>query len=467
MKKKDSRNIYDKYITIDNIYKMWQIINKTCKNKRELYYFRLNLNSNIMEIYHELKNRTYKPSKYRTFMIFEPKPRLVMSQCVKDKIINHFIVNYYLIPYMENSLIDSNVATRKNKGSKYAMNLLKKYFNKLLINNKDNEIYCLKIDISKYFYTIDHNILLDMVSKKIYDKDVFNLVKLVISETNKDYINNNINYYNNKYNTDIPLYKNNKGLSIGAMSSQFLAIFFLNDIDHYLKEELKSKYFIRYMDDFIILDNNKEKLKKIYRIIDNKLKSKKLNINKKSNIYRCSNGFSFLGYKYQVINNKLNISCKKDTVKRIDKRLKYLKEFDMFKYIKSYGSYYGYFKPVIKKEMIRINLSLKDIYEFGKIKYKDYLIIIKAKKLYKSFQNDAIILWYLLKYKINSGIISFNYSSYDKTINILQNLNINFVIISKDKEILEYKYSNVEYNKYLYLSIEKHKYYLISKHNAC
>ena len=247
MKKKQSKNIYYKNITLDNLYNTWLIVKKTCKNKKELYKFSLNLNTNLYNIYNDLLNKKYVFNKYKTFLIFEPKERLVMSQSIRDKIVNHFVTNYYLIPYLKHSLIDSNVATRKNKGSSYARNLLKKYINKLLINNK-NEIYCLKLDISKYFYNIDHKILINKLSNKLLDKDVLELLKTIISNTNKEYINNNIMYYNNKYKINIPCYINNKGLSIGAMSSQFLAIFYLNDLDHYIKEKLKCKYYIRYMD---------------------------------------------------------------------------------------------------------------------------------------------------------------------------------------------------------------------------
>lgn len=292
-KKRKSKNIYDEAITIEHIYSMWKIIKKTCKNRRKVYYFSLNLNTNLMNIYKSLKNKKYKPGKYRTFMIFEPKPRLVMSQSVYDKIVNHFVTNYYLIPFLESSLIDSNVATRKEKGLSYAMSLLKKYFNKLLINNKDTEIYCLKIDISKYFYSIDHEILLENLKKKILDKDVINLIELIISETNQDYVNNSIIKYNNEYNSDIPLYKEHKGLSIGAMSSQFLAIYYLNDLDHYIKEKLGCKYYIRYMDDFLILDTDKEHLKVIWQRIDEYLKSLKLKSNKKSNIYNAVRALIF------------------------------------------------------------------------------------------------------------------------------------------------------------------------------
>ena len=142
------------------------------------------------------------------------------------------------------------------------MVLLKKYFNKIIINNPNKEIYCLKMDISKYFYSIDHDILLNMVKKKIKDIDVIRLINIIISETNFDYINHTIDRYNNMYNIDIPHYEKGVGLSIGAMSSQFLAIYFLNDLDHYIKETLGCKYYIRYMDDLIILDINKRKIKK-------------------------------------------------------------------------------------------------------------------------------------------------------------------------------------------------------------
>ena len=262
-KKKKSKNIYDNAITYENIYSMWNIVRRTCKNKREVFYFSLNLHSNLMNIYNVLKNRTYTPGKYCTFMIFEPKPRLVMSQSIFDKIINHFVANFYLLPYLENSLTDCSVATRCGKGSSYAMKLIKKYVNEIVINEHPEEIYCLKIDISKYFYTIDHNILIKKLEYGLLDKDVISLIKKILDETNKDYINENIKYYNNKYNTDIPLYLNNRGVSIGAMTSQFLAIFFLNDLTHFIIEKLNCKYLVVYMDDILILSTNKEKLKNV------------------------------------------------------------------------------------------------------------------------------------------------------------------------------------------------------------
>ena len=431
MKKKiNTNNIYDKYITMDNLYKMWDIIKSTCKNKKEVYKFSLNLNTNIYNIYVSLKNKTYVPDKYITFMIFEPKARLVMSQSIKDKIVNHFVANYYLIPYLESSLIDSNVATRKGKGSSYGNDLLQKYFNKLLINNRTCEIYCLKMDVSKYFYSINHDILMSMLGKKIKDNDVLNIIKLVISQTNNDYINKNISYYNNKYNTDIPYYINDTGLSIGAMVSQFLAIFFLNEIDHYIKEKLDCKYYIRYMDDLVILDVNKEKLKRIYNIISEKLNALKLRVNKKSNIYSCSNGISFLGYTYKTINNKLYVSCKKTTYNRVMKKLFYLQKHDRVKYRKSLGSYYGYLTNIDK---INLKLNNRELFDLYRVKYNDYILIIKDKNRYYLFCNNALTVRILIGYKLSNKIFCMYNNMFDI---ILKKLSFYNIIVLNKLEIL-------------------------------
>jgi len=462
-KRRKNKNIYDRYITIENLYSIWSIIKQTCKNKKEIYYFSLNLNTNLNNIYLALKNRTYVPNKYRTFIIFEPKPRLVMSQTVTDKIVNHFVTNYYLIPYLENKLIDSNVATRKGRGSSYAMSLLKKYFNKLIVNHPNQEVYCLKVDISKYFYSISHKNLLKMLENKVADRDVINLINLIISETNKDYINKSIKYYNEIYNIDIPYYTKNTGLSIGAMSSQFLAIFYLNNLDHYIKEELRCNYYVRYMDDFLILDTDKEKLKRVYKLIVRQVESLDLKVNKKSNIYRSSRGFSFLGYTYKLINNKLYISCKKKTFMRIKKKLKYLKDNDITQYRKSLGSYYGYFE--LGSKVVRENLKMnsRELYYSLKREYKNYLVIIKEKQYYSVFGEDAKIMWYIFNYKYFNNMVSFGNNAFDRVINKLKDLNINFLIVSKVEELLSY-YN--EHSSYLsYCELASKKYDIVKKEN--
>ncbi len=453
MKKlRKTKQIYDQAITKENLYTVWNTVKKTCKNKKAVFYFSLNLSTNIDYIYYQLKNKTYTPEKYITFMIFEPKPRLVMSQKIYDKLVNHFVTNYYLIPNIEKSLIPSNVATRKEKGSKYAMKLIKEYFNKLLINNLNKEIYCLKIDISKYFYSIDHDILVSMLENKIKDKNVIDLIKKIISESNQEYINKSIKYYKEKYQISIPFYKENKGLSIGAMTSQFLAIFFLNNLDHFIKEKLKNRYYIRYMDDILILNTDKEKLLDDWQKIKYEIEKLKLNINSKSNIYKSSRGFSFLGYKYKIINNKLNIFYNKKTYYRIKRKLRKLYKHDKVKYYKSYSSYYGYLKIVKNIKEVDFKLKTVDRYNAYKEKYPCTLIIIKEGIFYKTFYDDAKIIWYLFNYKYVNDCVSFGNTPYDKVVDKLRKLDISFAIIDIDKEVIKVTSEDEVYCSYKLLA---------------
>ncbi len=448
LKKRRNKGIYYENLTIDNLYKSYNIVKRTCKNKSEIYKFSLNLSTNINYIYKCLYNKNYRFNKYRIFMIFEPKARLVMSSTVSDKIVNHFITNYYLLPLLEGSLINSNVATRKGKGTSYSDKLLMSYLNKLNINSH-GYIYSLKIDISKYFYSIDHEILIEMLRKKIYDSDVICLIKSVISCTNKDYVNSKISFYNYKYGTDIPFYENNKGLSIGAVSSQFLAIFYLNDLDHYIKEKLLCKYYIRYMDDFLILDTSKKKLMYVFDRINDYLGRLKLKLNKKSNIYRLDKGITFLGYKYSVRNGKVIKYYNKVTYTRIRNRLRYLYNNDKISFYRSYSSYNGYF---MKRGIFKMkSMEMCDLY---KEKYKDTIILIKEGIFYKCYREDAKIMWYLFDYKYINDSLGFSSNSYDKVVNKLIKLNISFMIIDKSSIIINSYIDNRVYDLYKNLALD-------------
>ena len=342
---------------------MFHKIKRNCKNREAVYNFQLNINTNIFNILVMLKNKKYKFCRYRIFMIRDPKYRIIMSENISDKLVNHLVSKYILLPCLESKLIDTNVATRIDKGSKYAFNTFLKYVNKLKYQNK--EIYVLKIDIKKYFYNIDHVVLMKLLKKYIKDEDALELLKDIIASTNHKYVNDRINYlkekkigYINKLNIgendkkrkmkmiqEIPLYKYNKGLPIGNMTSQILAIFYLNDVDHFIKEELKFKYYIRYMDDLLILDNDLDKLKKSFISIEKEINKLNLETNSKSNIYKLSNGISFLGYMFKLNkSNNVIIRYNNKTIRRIGRKLRYLEKYDYEQFMKSYGSYQGYLK---------------------------------------------------------------------------------------------------------------------------
>lgn len=353
--------IYDEMLKYEHAKSMFYKIKRNCKNKQAIYEYNLYLNSNLYRILELLYLHKYKFSRYRIFMIRDPKFRIIMSENISDKLVNHLVSKYILLRCLESKLIDTNVATRINKGSGYAFNKFVKYINKLKYKNK--EIYILKVDIKKYFYNIDHKILMSKVKKYIKDKCALRIIEEIINSTNEKYINERINYLKDsrikyinslniskkekeaKINTikSIPLYNYNKGLPIGNMTSQILGIFYLNDVDHYIKEKLKFKYYIRYMDDILIVDTDKEKLINSFNLIEKEINKLNLEINSKSNLYKLSNGISFLGYVFKLNkNNKLIIRYNNNTIRRLSRKLKNLKRFDKDRYVRSLGSYKGY-----------------------------------------------------------------------------------------------------------------------------
>lgn len=330
---------YDYLLDIDKLNQVFKIIKKNTRHKTKILKFEIFYTSNIINVLEILKSKKYIHSKYNIFMIKEPKYRIIMSECMTDKIINHLISSYVLFPLLEKKLIDSNVATRTNMGTKMGIKKIKKYINTLKENY--NKFYALKCDITKFFYSIDHNILLNKLQKIIKDENIYNIIKNIINSTNYDYVNKriidlkengkkeisklNISQIEKdlKYKEldKIPLYQLNKGLPIGNMSSQILAIYYLNDLDHFIKEKLKIKYYIRYMDDLILFHHDKEYLKKCLVEIEKKLNNLKLSLNSKTQIIEIHNGICFLGYKFVLKKKKLYVLMNSKIKKRINKKI--------------------------------------------------------------------------------------------------------------------------------------------------
>lgn len=325
-------------VRFNDLLNIYDEISKNVKNKKKLYNFEKNKMQNITIALNKINN--FDKEKYNIFLIKEPKERIVMSLNIIDKIINHYVARTILIPKLEKYLDIRNTATRKNMGTSYAIKLLKKYLN---LNKKYHEFYILKLDISKYFYTIDHNKLKDMLKAKI-TADEYDIISKIIDSTNYSYINENIKKIKDKYKTksiqNIPYYYKDKGLPIGGLTSQALSTFYLSEIDHYIIHDLKIKYFIRFMDDFILIHHDKNYLKNSLIKIKNKLNEYGLKLNNtKIGIVSIKNGFVFLGYHFKLKNNKIIIKLSKQTRYKINKNLKLKHKF----YKKNIIKFEGYF----------------------------------------------------------------------------------------------------------------------------
>ena len=248
-----------------------------------------NLENEIIKLLYDLQNFKYKPQSYKYFNIYEPKERIISIAAFRDRVVHHAIVNI-LEPIYEPLFIFHSYATRKNKGTHKAVFTAQKYLKK--------NYFFLKCDIRKYFYSIEHQILITILERKIKDTDFMNLMKLIIKNAGE-----------------------NIGLPIGNLTSQFFANIYLNDFDHYVKRVLKEKFYVRYMDDFVVFSNNRQHLKKVLIAIRKyiavnlhlQLKEKAVLIN------TALHGLSFLGTR--IFPNTIRI--KQENYKRCIKKLNY------------------------------------------------------------------------------------------------------------------------------------------------
>ena len=346
-------NIYSKVYNLDNIRFMAHKVCLNTKNKKKVDMFETYISEEIIHIKDVLENKKYVPSHYNLFLIKEPKVRLIMSQSIRDKVINHLVAQHFLVEVFDNSFIDSSIATRKSKGTHYGLKLIKKYLNKIKI--KHDKIYFLKFDIKKYFYNIDHDVMKEPLRRKIKDKEALKLLDIIIDTTNEEYINEKIKKLkdneirkirdsNNIKEKDkiikikevesIPLYKIGKGFSIGNMSSQIFAILYLNEMDHFIKEKLHIKYYVRYMDDGVLIHHDKYYLRYCKNEINKILKKYKLEFNEnKTKINEISNGLDFLGFKFYLKEKKVVMKVRNSTKRRFKKRTKDLNKLKKLKFI--------------------------------------------------------------------------------------------------------------------------------------
>ena len=325
-------SLYD----LANIYE--NEVKKNVRNKKKLMEFEKHKLEYLTDIKRVLETNSYDGGKYNIFLVFEPKVRVIMAQSIYDKVINHYITRFILMPKLEKYLGDRNCATRKGMGTTYAINLLKDEIEKF---KKYDTFYFLKLDMSKYFYTLDHQVIISKIEKDLTPEEL-NLVKILLDSTNKPYINKKIEYFEKKCNVVLPKYEYGKGLAIGNLSSQFLAILYLSDLQYYITNNLKIS-FISYMDDYILMHESKDYLKNSLDIIKDKLENEymlKLN-EKKTNIFNCKQEFEFLGYTFKVVDKKTIIKIKgkkRQMIRKGIKRANYLYKNNYIKFNQYFSS---------------------------------------------------------------------------------------------------------------------------------
>ena len=293
---KTIRNVYYKNLTYEKLLKAHLDARKGKGSRKEIILFNLKQEEYIKYLLEKLENKTYKHGGYTVFYVTEPKLRKIEKSKYMDRIVHRWLVDNILKPYFIPRFIQTTYACIEGRGMHKAcldMQEMMKHCTRIW-----NNYYILKMDIAKYFDNIDKKILLDILEKRIKDKDVMWLI-------------NEILYAN----------KREKGLEIGNYTSQMFANIYLNEYDWYVKRDLHIKYFSRYMDDSILLVKTKKEaiqaLENIKRFLKENLH---LELNSKTQIFKSSQGVNYCGYKI----NEYRLKIRDKGKKKLKKKIKYL-----------------------------------------------------------------------------------------------------------------------------------------------
>lgn len=266
---------YDEVFTYEHLYICYKKCIKGVKWKTETQRFIGKDIQYLNKIYRSLKDRTYKSDRLKQFDIVERgKPRHIQAHTLKDRIVQKCLCDYYLTPLLSKSLIYDCGATLKGKGITFSQKRLDTHLHKFY-RHYGNKGYCLSVDIHHYFDSISHKILLSKLRNEIEDDDIYNLMVHLIG-----------------------LFKGDYGLGLGSQISQICSLWYVNELDHFIKEKLHIKYYGRYMDDFYLIHYSKDYLYFCLKEINRILHKYELTTNKRTRIHKLYNGFVFTKIKY-------------------------------------------------------------------------------------------------------------------------------------------------------------------------
>lgn len=293
---------YEKLYDFQNLYKAHTVARRSKRNTREVIEFEMNLGKNLAALSDEIKNGTYKMQDYYSFAIYDPKYRVIHALHYRDRVVQHCLCDEILAPILDKKLIYDNAACRIGKGTHFAIDRVSKFLHDFYTKHGTCG-YFLKCDIRKFFDNIDHGILKQKLSKAIDDKHILTLLYQIIDGFEA---------------------APGKGLPLGNQTSQWFAIFYLDGLDRLIKEKLHIKYYSRYMDDCVLIHQDKEHLRNCLEQMRQCAKSLKIELNEKTEIFPIKNGVAYLGWHiYLTETGKVIRKVKQQTKYKYKRKLKH------------------------------------------------------------------------------------------------------------------------------------------------
>ena len=286
-------NLFDQLVSYETLLLAFRRAMKGCGRNRATCRFFFELEPQILRLQEELKTGSYRPGAYYFFTIHDPKKRIIAVAPFRDRVVHHAVV-HVLIPVYEKVFIYDSYATRPAKGTHAAVLRAQKFTR--------HASWYLKTDIEKYFDSVDHAILLEILRRKLKDRRLLALLELIIR------------------NTPLP----GKSIPVGNLTSQFLANVYLDPLDHKIKDELRVRKYLRYMDDFVLFSHSKKELLSLRPEIEQFL-FQRLKLALKPGgtwINRSSHGLSFLGMRIFPRFIRVRPENRRRSLRRLDQKVR-------------------------------------------------------------------------------------------------------------------------------------------------
>lgn len=288
-------------ISIESLFEAWFAFRRGKTQRLDVQAFERHTERNIFRLHEALRKKNYRHSPYESFFIRDPKVRHIRKACVKDRVV-HQAVTTVLTRIFEPTFIHDAYSSRLGKGTHRAVESLQKMTRKVS-KNLTRTCWSLKCDIRKFYDSVDHGILIKLLEKSIDDENVLWLTQEIIGSFHHE---------------GTP----KKGVPIGNLTSQIFTNIYLNELDQFIKQTLKMKYYLRYADDVLLLSHDKHELQEILPKIENFLYERlRLTLHPKKIILRpLHQGIDFLGYVALPNHRVLRTSTKRRMLRKLSEK---------------------------------------------------------------------------------------------------------------------------------------------------
>ena len=274
------KDLFQQIASSENLFAAWDEFRVDKRHKKDVQEFEFKLEQNIFQLHRDLTTKQYKHQPYTGFYIRDPKVRHIHKASARDRILHHAVFRI-LNPIFDKIFIPTSFSCRIGKGVHKGVLAVERMI-RAESKNFTRPCFALKCDVQKFFDTIDHQILLSILRKKIVDPNVIWLIDEIV----ESFATKQVNLFDRQ------------GLPIGNLTSQLFANIYMNEFDQFVKHELRLERYARYTDDFVIISTNRQHLEKLIDPVKTFLQNKlKLNLHpKKISLRACHQGVDFLGY---------------------------------------------------------------------------------------------------------------------------------------------------------------------------